>query len=401
MAPFVDRNGDGIYNVYDGDYPLIKGDKMLWWINNDAGSSSQYPMGIERRYMAYEYNTQSDSNLNNTVFLTTEIKNQSNRNYDSVVIGSWVDVELGCENNDRVGCMPLKNTFYVYNGYVQSGVQLNGVTCDEGSVCGADDIGYGCITPILTGSFLNDTMKCFEYFTNGAATNYAEPTTDLGSYQYMNGHWNNGSPVTYGGPGYGGSVPYPYAFPGNPADASQWSECNTQTAATFPATDKRIIAAIGPFHLGAGDTISFDMAFIFHSGAFTNCPDLSDSSDVVKHIDSIVQYYQSERFPAWYDSTKALSPAFRNVGINELALTPTFGVIPNPNSGSFSIHVTNSGIADYSITVTDMIGRVLYYAPAVHSSDRSISLPDAAAGVYNVTLDSQSYKATKRIVVTR
>ena len=35
FAPFVDANGDNIYNPNDGDYPDVKGDKMLLWIMND------------------------------------------------------------------------------------------------------------------------------------------------------------------------------------------------------------------------------------------------------------------------------------------------------------------------------------------------------------------------------
>ena len=37
LAPFVDVNGNGIYNpVLEGDYPLIKGDQMIWWVINDV-----------------------------------------------------------------------------------------------------------------------------------------------------------------------------------------------------------------------------------------------------------------------------------------------------------------------------------------------------------------------------
>jgi hypothetical protein len=35
LAPYVDYNGDGVYNPFDGDYPKIKGDQMLWWVFND------------------------------------------------------------------------------------------------------------------------------------------------------------------------------------------------------------------------------------------------------------------------------------------------------------------------------------------------------------------------------
>jgi hypothetical protein len=401
MAPFVDRNGDGVYNVYDGDYPLVRGDKMLWWINSDAGSQNTHPMGLDRRYSAYEYASSADSNLNNTLFLSVLIRNRSARQYDSVLIGSFVDFDLGCANNDRVGSIPSKNTFFVYNGFVTGGTQLNGVTCDEGSVCPVGETGYGCSNPIMTATFLNDSMQLFTYYTNGATTAQSDPSTDLGYYNYMSGKWNDGTPLTSGGNGYGGTTPYPFAFPGSPADASQWSECNPQSGNAIAAGDRRSLGAIGPFVLSGGDTISFDMAFIFHPGAYSNCPDLSDSSDVSQHIDSIQRYYHAENFPKWYSPGKNLDPAFRNVGITEATLGASFGLVPNPNTGIFSIHVSNPDISDYAVTVTDMIGRIVYYSAAIHGMDKTILMSDAATGVYNVTIVSQNYKATKRVIIAR
>jgi hypothetical protein len=403
MAPFVDRNGDGIYNVYDGDYPLVRGDVMLWWINSDSGSVNQNPMGVDRRYTVYEYGSATDSNLNNTLFMSVKIKNQSARSYDSVLIGSFVDFDLGCANNDRVGSMPSKNSFFVYNGFVSGATQFNGVTCDEGSICPTSEVGYGCSLPIMTATFLNDSMKSFSYCTNGSALGQADPAdSDIAFYRNMNGQWIDGTPLTYGGTGYGGTAPTPYAFPGNPADGSQWSECNPQSGPYIAAGDRRAMGAIGPFSLGAGDTISFDMAFIFHAGPYDNCPDLSDSSIVTHHIDSILPYYITETFPGWYDSTKSLTPTYTNVGIHEVVAASAFSVIPNPNTGSFILHVSNTaGIGDYSITVTDVLGQVVYSGSSVGSADKSITLQGADNGIYSVTVETQNYKSPKRIVITQ
>jgi hypothetical protein len=400
MAPFVDRNGDGVYNVYDGDYPLIRGDRMLWWVNNDVGSYSTNPMGVDRRYSAYEYESPSDTNLSNTLFLSVTIKNQSPRNYDSVSIGSWVDFDLGCANNDRIGSIPSRNTFFVYNGYVANGTQVNGVTCDEGSVCPTGEYGYGCANPIMSATFLNDSMRYFGYYANGSGSSMGDPASDQQYYANMHGQWANGSPLTYGGNGFGGSTPCAFAFPGNPADPTQWSECNQQTGPAIAAGDRRCVGAIGPFTLATGDTISFDMALIFHQGPYDNCPDLSDSSDVSQHIDSIVRYYQTERFAHWYDSTKSLTPGFYNVGINEPAIHPSFTLIPNPNNGSFNIHIANPGQSDYIVSGTDMLGRVVY-SSAMHAPDQTVRLDDATSGVYSVTIESKNYRETRKVVITK
>src|SRR5262249_33923030 len=50
LAPFVDVNGDGVYNTSDGDYPSydfsgsanccdnLHGDQSIWWVFNDMGN---------------------------------------------------------------------------------------------------------------------------------------------------------------------------------------------------------------------------------------------------------------------------------------------------------------------------------------------------------------------------
>jgi hypothetical protein len=45
-------NGDGHYNCLQGDYPLIKGDQIIWWVFNDnynkhTETGSLHNMGIE------------------------------------------------------------------------------------------------------------------------------------------------------------------------------------------------------------------------------------------------------------------------------------------------------------------------------------------------------------------
>jgi hypothetical protein len=59
MAPFVDVNGDNQYNPLHGDYPLMIGDQMLWWVMNDFGPtrtvSGTSPLFVEIQVSAYAY----------------------------------------------------------------------------------------------------------------------------------------------------------------------------------------------------------------------------------------------------------------------------------------------------------------------------------------------------------
>src|SRR5688572_1551434 len=87
LAPFVDVNGDGEYNVEDkdypgynlsGDYPVVPGtpktvcndyifgDKTLWWVFNDVGNAhtetSSEPIGLEIRAQAFGFKTNDEIN---------------------------------------------------------------------------------------------------------------------------------------------------------------------------------------------------------------------------------------------------------------------------------------------------------------------------------------------------
>ncbi|MFY8165645.1 MAG: two-component regulator propeller domain-containing protein, partial [Sediminibacterium sp.] len=62
VAPYVDVNLNGIYDpLAGGDYPIIKGDQMLYQVYNDAsgihnGSGSPAAMGLEIRKKSYAFN---------------------------------------------------------------------------------------------------------------------------------------------------------------------------------------------------------------------------------------------------------------------------------------------------------------------------------------------------------
>src|ERR1039457_3959986 len=93
LAPFFDRNNDGIYNPYDGDYPLIKGDQSLFFIFNDDRNSHSETNGrkmkVEIHGMAYAWDMPGDSAFNNTIFLNYTIFNRSNRTYLNTFIGTF------------------------------------------------------------------------------------------------------------------------------------------------------------------------------------------------------------------------------------------------------------------------------------------------------------------------
>ncbi|MBL4862914.1 MAG: hypothetical protein JKY09_07860, partial [Crocinitomicaceae bacterium] len=83
LAPYWDYNSDGTYDPSDGDYPLLKGCKSVYLIQNDdagiktlSGTSS---LGLEIHYMFYQYRTWDY--LNDVTFVDVVAINRGSNNY--------------------------------------------------------------------------------------------------------------------------------------------------------------------------------------------------------------------------------------------------------------------------------------------------------------------------------
>lgn len=118
LAPFEDVNNDGIYNPYDGDYPLIKGDEALWTVFNDVADSSYAsggdPVGIEVQLMVYAY--VAPGVINSTVYYDYAITKKSPGDLYESSIGLFVDVRLGNPLDEFVACHSSSNIGIGYNG---------------------------------------------------------------------------------------------------------------------------------------------------------------------------------------------------------------------------------------------------------------------------------------------
>jgi hypothetical protein len=157
MAPFYDRNGDGVYDPKQGDYPyydfanalcpkylasdslikrakiknggpddtlgilvdqVIKGDQTLWSVYNDKGNfhseTQGDPIGMEIRAQYFAFATNDE--INNMTFYSYEIINRSTYTLTGTYFSQWVDPDLGWAQDDYVGCDVSRGLGYCYNG---------------------------------------------------------------------------------------------------------------------------------------------------------------------------------------------------------------------------------------------------------------------------------------------
>jgi len=286
LAPFVDQDGDGNYEPSQGDYPKIKGTHAVWWVYNDIGNvhsqSGGIPLGMEVQAMAYAYAGGNDL-IEDATFYDFKIIYYGDESLNDYYTSFWVDPDIGCSNDDYIGCHPTSNLAYAYNGsaFDQS--------------CGGTN-GYGPDIPMVGIKILKNTitddgmMSGFSYYLNGGGSPTPPPgTTDpqqlLEFYRLMQSLWLDGAPFTQGGNGRNGNAAYPFAFDNSLINGTPWTECS----AFRPSGDRRFLMNFGPITLLPGQIQELNFVVITKTDAIYPCPEVGGlivDADFVATFDS-------------------------------------------------------------------------------------------------------------------
>lgn len=413
LAPFVDQNGDGVYDISDGDYPKIRGDQMLWWVINDNTHPNEEtggtPLGIEMHHSLYGYRYDNPMDeytelINYQTYLNVKIVNHSTQKYDSVYIGVWVDGDIGNPMDDYIGCDVQRNSFYFYNadnydedfmgytgyGYnppVQTVTILNGPLADSDGV----DNDYDGIVD-------NERLKMskFLYYNNtfqGSSSVTNDPYEAQDYYNYLSGRWKDGSPVCYGGTGHvnGGAnpnIPCDYMFPGDTdpegngtsgIPQASWSE---ETENNTPH-DRRGLCSIGPFTMHPGEENEVDILFAYLPNDGTK----SGNDFYEPKLDSLITWYNENRTPNNYEDADALSIVQKPIA--EVSLSP------NPAKNYFTIQ---ADARIRQIEILDVNGHFIF-SKSVNGFAERISCAPYPSGTYLVRFHFDGGVVTKKIIL--
>ncbi|MDP4268098.1 MAG: T9SS C-terminal target domain-containing protein, partial [Bacteroidota bacterium] len=311
LAPFVDKNGDGIYNWQDGDYPafdidgknpcsdnMLFGDKTLWWVFNDKGNvhtqTNGSPIGMEIRAQAFAFSTNDD--INNMTFYNYKLINRSTYTLTQTFFSQWIDTDIGDAQDDFVGCDVTRGLAYGYNGDDYDGTGLETHYGANPPACGSDFFqgpymdkdGIDNPAYSATMTYKNDQytlasingegfgdgivdnerfgMRRFVYHSNPSYGNpnnaITDPSTAIEYYNLLRSIWKDGTKMLYGGTGHysdpkAKGPECDYMFPDD-TDPRGWGTGGVPQAPWSEKTnnnkpgDRRYMQSAGPFTLEPG-----------------------------------------------------------------------------------------------------------------------------------------------------
>ena len=341
LAPFIDHNSNGIYEPEKGEYPDIRGDEALYYIFNDIrGPKSQShteSMGLEIHAMMYSFDSVSAPELHNSIFFSYKLHNKSNRDYSSLRLGFWLDVDLGNAMDDLMGCDSMNKVFYAYNANAND----------------AGPQGYGLNPPAIGGVFLSDSLASVINYNNSNGNPIVfttEPIIRQDYLNYLNSTWKNGQPLRLetpsglfsasNGDGYEPSGSSPLTnFMFN--DAANWY-------APLNNFDKRLLATVDIGDLATGENRCVDLAIIYARDSIAGATPYSPVSRLKTYAGKLKQFYADADFECLSES----------IGVEEEIVETQADFYPNPVQSGELLNVLY-GKEVSEIKLIDSQGRVL------------------------------------------
>ncbi len=374
-APYYDANHNNVYDPYNGDYPLIRGDQAIFFVMNDFrfihSATKAKKLDIEITGMAYAFDRPNDSTLNNSIFFHYEIYNRSDTTYYDTYLGLFTDFDLGYWADDYIGTDVSNGLLYAYNGNAIDGSGQPWAYGDHPPAVGLKLIGG----PNLEQDGIdNPTGNCDEgingfNFGDGIADNerVGLSATMVKGWGYMNdfdeyvfspysamcGFYNNSTIHLMFGtsdsiPGVGPSCNYVY--PGNSDTVCNWGTegvlpgggynqngkyWSENTVGNLP-NQKQGLASAGPFTFEPGQTIPLDYCFAW---ARDYTGDNNSSVELLRErIAALSPYWNTLiTIPVTYS------------GVPEIQQSTAISVYPNPVHDKTTVTLEGTSSMVYSL----------------------------------------------------
>ena len=407
-APFFDNNSDGIYNPMDGDFPAISPyndlfylfpDEITWTVFHDKEEhpvTGGYQMRMEVQQTTFVLDCDSQPEMENTVFVDYKFINRAFEDIDSFYVGIMVDFDLGCPDDNFLGSMPDRNTFYSYNG-----------TPMDGDIFCISPLGeFANKPPVMSVKFmewLGADLDKFIYFYRGGIQmpipGTESPQDPQSFYNYLTGSWLYGTPLTFGGNGFDPlSTSFTdYAYSGNPNNPDEWTMLSSDpTFRNFIALGSTGFSNSYQNTEGGliqpGKSLKMTVAFTCNSDPDHDHISIINQmqNDDLKNLQ--LDYYSLFGINGPYCQSYAdVEP----VGEEEEEFIA--GIYPNPTSDFLTIAIKNTIIEE--VEVYNTAWQLLYIDKTPKKEVQTIDLNNFAQGLYFLKLKLDGQTLVQKIIV--
>lgn len=388
-APTMDANGDPVeptsmdqlIDLDAGERPATNdADQALWWVMNDVGNEHERtltePLGLEVRVLAYAYD-RPDA-YGDATFYDIGLTYKGSEVLEDAYLGVFVDPDLGDATDDYTGSDPARGLGFAYNATNSDGVYgtpppavgYDLLSCPEGE--GGESVGR------------------VMYFENVAAGPTGNPQTGEEIYNYLQGLWLDGVPLTIGGNGYnpGSDEVTDFAFSGNPPEF--WSELNVDgNGASNPPGDRRFFISNGPLTLTSGEEQTITVGILWAIGD--------------DHLDSVTELKAASDFIQQDFGGCALVSVEDGGAPDRFSLDPAY---PNPFAAETALRLSLDAPGRATVEVLDVLGRRVdvLLDEAIPAGPRTLVWRPRAAlpnGVYFVRMHANGAVVTRAVVLQR
>ncbi len=383
LAPFIDRNRNDCYDPENGDYPYIQGDEAIYWINHPVNPL----MPFEFHWMLYGFNSQNDTDINQTLFLQYKIINRSSLTYDSVKVGFFMDGDIGNPMDDYVGSDSTNHILYFYNGDL----------LDENTSGGVN--GYLSNPPALGIKFLTDTMENAMTMGHTNIVGTGIPLNESQWWDILRNRWHGGFPLKYGGNGFAflgvTNVNTTHIFSGRPFPQAGWIEANASFNQVPNLPGDRVgVATIPFFSLSAFESKTIEFAV-----GYDQLPLITSS--IGQSVPGMIRVLNHAK--AVWDTLPRFTPNYSYACFNipvsldkQQIENKTLKIFPNPSSGQVFIKSDN---AIQALEVYNMDGQLLRSAIMQNQLNFSLDFSDLNNGLYLIRLQDAENKWQMRKVM--
>ena len=417
LAGFVDVDGDGTYEPYDGDYPKIYGDKCFLTLAHQ-GSEQESSANVEVHTYFYSFNCIADSAYLNTIFVKQQYIPRLFA-VDSFYVGTFADPDLGDLNDDYVGTNVALGLVYSYNGTLMDNGNAGlpgfgekspaqGLLFLKGSKVANDLLdnntgigtyesvnGYGFADGVIDNEHY--TLESSHMTTNGSPTQFSDPQSLEEYFNVIRGYHRFGDPQYYDLPA-DQTVATSYMYPGDTDPLHYGTNGvdpgaeNTEESVLNPPGDRRMIGSTGLSALAVGEILEYDFAYICTADSDHVNTSITEPVDLLFTLAGTIKSdFQANEGPCGLNFD--FGTIEESLDVKETAKDP-FTVYPNPTNGTISINGFGDG--NYQVTVYDLNGRLLE-SKELSKAANSISLGNYSGSLFLVHISNGKQTAIKRV----